>query len=152
MVTSGQTIGELPVTKPPSDPVLAGLREVARGAASRSRLGVWMSDNLPAMTELVRGGSDWPGFAAVFIANGIIEKPVDWDEPGAAGAAARARAGRMVKQAFQRAQRKSGLPGVRKPRSQPMRVQEPVRPATEPTEVGDGEWRLQRIMDVSNKR
>ncbi len=153
MVSTGQLNGDLPVSKAPTDPLIDELREAARGAATRSRLGVWMAENVETVADLVsRYGADWPGFAAVLVKHGVMPKPEGWDDPGEAGETARERAGWAVKQAYQRARRKGGQPGQRKPRAtKPLQAPAEVRRETGAVQ-GDGQRRLDAFMQTLKDR
>jgi hypothetical protein len=92
------------MTADDTDPLLLRMREHVRaGGSGRSRLSVWMAEHEDAITEMIRTyGAAWDGWAADFIAAGLMPAPAGWGADGLDGVRARRRAAGAARMAWQR--------------------------------------------------
>lgn len=86
------------------DPLLLRMRQHVRaGGSGRSKLSVWMAEREDAIAEMIRTyGAAWDGWAADFIAAGLMPAPAGWGADGLDGARARRRAAGAARMAWQR--------------------------------------------------
>ncbi|WP_157033572.1 hypothetical protein [Belnapia moabensis] len=125
-----------------TDPLLHRMREHVRaGGSGRSKLSAWMAEREDEIAEMIGTyGAAWDGWAAGFIAAGLMTAPKGWGAEGPDGIRARRRAAGAARMAWQRLrQRKAAAP--RSSAQQDM----PQATRRNPSPVGSGNG-MQRLL------